>query len=148
MFDIPWFYKAGIALLLLVMSYGTGYIKGKIAEQLAQQEAFVTEMLRRQVIVKTEVTKYVEKIKLVNRDVPTVTSRVVSLCDKLPDRVRRDSGQPAEAHAQDPGTSLGDTGGHSLEALAAEDAPVVDAVDQCDSLINIVTRIKAHGRGS
>ena len=124
----------GVLALSLV---GGAYAKGRIDEQHKHEIAALNGKLKSYTIVQQVVTKYVEKIKLVNRDVPTVHARFVGLCNDVLD-AGRDPGGTAPADAKNPPAPGTDKG----EQYAREDIAIVDAVDQCDSLIEAINALR------
>lgn len=115
-----------ILLLVLVATHGLAYMKGRGDQKALEQEAIAAAIQEQAHATVKVVTRYVDKIRYVNRDVPVVRTRLVErVCNGSG---LQSAGSPDEAHAgteADAGTDL------SREVVQA-----VDAVDQCEALIS------------
>lgn len=113
---------------LTLSALGAAYVKGRSDEQAKQMEAKYEQMHISSQIRTKIVTKWVERIKVVNRDVPTVSGRIAGLCEHP---AVRDSGGVSGTDAEAPDHA-------GTDQLAAEVIQAVDAVDQCQALIDYI----------
>ena len=121
-----------IVLVAVLIAGAAGYVKGRGDQKELEQQAIAAAIQEQANATVQVVTKYVDKIRYVNRSVPVVRDRLVErVCDG---EGLSAPGSPAEAHAgpeTDAGTDL------SREVVQA-----VDAVDQCQSLIDWFQAVK------